>query len=251
MLSTQLHCCDDAADLILNSHLKARSQDGGVGLSARDSRDGRSEADTLPPRDDHTPERLATRQAVREFMDTVASINARESEVKQEARGLSNDAIEVEERDINPIDSRAAPMTTDEIINALLSRREPDSGQDVQARGFMELIELGASVLGNFLRRDVAPENLLARTDLDELVNSITRRNSISEQQMNARGSFEDLLQALSTSSRRDVESEELFARDNFNDLLNSLKAPSRELGFIRDMQARGFFYQPSGVGPA
>ena len=67
------------------------------------SRDSTLEADTLklPPRNDPTPERLTTRQ-VRDFMDTVTSINAHKSEVQQEARGLSNDSIEVEERDNSP-----------------------------------------------------------------------------------------------------------------------------------------------------
>ena len=67
-------------------------------------RDGTSEADNLkpPPRNNPTPERLATRQAVRDFIGTVASINARESEVQQEACGPLNDSIEVEERDNNP-----------------------------------------------------------------------------------------------------------------------------------------------------
>ena len=232
LVCCQLHCCDDPTDLFfLNSHLKARSKDGGVGLSARDPRKDISEVDKLPSRSDSTSERLATRQAAREFMDTVASMNTRRSEIQQEVRGPSDDAFEVEERDNNPVDSRAAPVSPDENFSALLGSREPDSEQDIQARHF-DLFGKAAKLLMDFIRRDVAPENLLARTDFDDPRNLDHRRNSISEQQMNARANFDEFSQtpSLSSSSRRDVGSEELSARNNYHDLAEFLN--SRELGF-------------------
>ena len=124
---------------------------------------------------------------------------------------------------------RGNPVTTEDLVKAILSGRDSDSGQGIQARSFMDLLELGFSALNQVLRRDVTPEMLLARGGVDDLVNSIISRDSSSE----------DDNELINTpASRRDVASDGLGARGEYEDLLKILN--TRELDFKRDLQARG-----------
>jgi hypothetical protein len=183
--------------------LNARSNDGGAGLSARDSRDGVSETHIPQSRDDN-PKRIATREAVHDFTKKIASVKTRGSDVQQEAHASSG---------------------------------------DVRARSFRHKaldIGLGLLVLGGLtgiIRRDVAPDQLLARAE--NFPNTVMNRDSNHEQQMQARDELDNLIRVLS-SSRRDAAPDEHAARGHLVDFVNG--GHSRELGFKRDMQARGLF---------
>jgi hypothetical protein len=104
-------------------------------------------------------------------------------------------------------------------------------GQDMQARSFFsDILDAGVTIVDDFLRRDVTPDQLLARTAVEDFANSIISRNPNHEQQMQARNGLDDLIRVL--SSRRDIapDDSEHAARGNFEDFMKILN--SRELAF-------------------
>jgi hypothetical protein len=192
--------------------LNARSNDGGAGLGARDSRGGVSETYIPQSRDDN-PKRIANRKAVDDFMTKVASTRSRSSDVQQEARASSDSVIGVVQRDepemIVPVNRETAVSSAD-FIPATLGSRNLGSAQDIQARSLFDLFKLGESLIGDILRRDVTPENLLARGGVENLVNSIMSRNPNHEQQMQARDRVDDIIRVL--SSRHEPSQQEARA---------------------------------------
>lgn len=150
----------------------------------------------------------------------------------------SDHALAVVDRDVardvtteSPAIASRDPSESD-IFKAILSNRDLGPGQEIKARS---LFNVGLALMNQVLRRDVTPEEFLARDGVRGLVESVVSRNPISEQQMQAR--FADIIKKTATPSpsRRDVASEELTSRDNGDDL--ALILNSRELGFKRDMQ--------------
>ena len=214
---------------ILNSYV--RSKDGGASLGARGSHDGCTEgksASYMPESRSNIGEQLTTRDAVEDFMTTIANINVREPDVEQEeyARGSSDNAIDVVERNDATTESPSSTLTPEDFLSAMLSSRDLSSRQDIQARGLWDaLFEVGINVLGQILRRDVTPDQILAARDgAEDLVNSI-----IGSRDSNPGEGLTELLHALG-SSRRDVAADELAARNDWEDFVKTLN--TRELGF-------------------
>jgi hypothetical protein len=137
-------------------------------------------------------------------------------------------------------ESLAARVTTKDSVDAMLNGRGLAPGHDIQARGLFSLLDIGLSILGQLLKRDV-PENLLARDGVEGLVNSISSRDSSPGEQMQARDAdgLATLMDAL-MAGQNDAASNTLSARGEFEDFLRALN--SRELRFKRDLQARGLF---------
>ena len=210
--------------------MRARSTDGGAGLRARDSHDGKSEVHKAPSHgpQTHGPSRIATQKAVNDFINKVAKVKSHRPDVQHEARGLSDNPINVVERDneeTTTADTKDA-IKQDDFLSTMLGSRDEE---DIQARSLFDLVDLGVSILGDFLRRDISHEDLRARDGVEDLVTSIISRTPSPERQMQARddsSSFEDLINAL--SSRR--ASDELVARDELSDFIKILN--SRELCF-------------------
>jgi hypothetical protein len=187
------------------------------------------------------PEQLTTRDSVEDFMTALAKLEARGSNLQQDARRSSDNAIGAVERDV-PRDvtseSLAARATTPEdILALLLTSRDlsPGSAPDIEARSwFSSLLEAGINLASQILRREVTHEQLLAaRNGAEDLVDSIINRRDTDSNE------FVKLLSAL--TSRHDDAADELAARgeeDILDGLMNSLNA-RRE--FKRDMHPRGF----------
>jgi hypothetical protein len=220
-----LHGCGDPTDLpILNSNLYAR--------------EGESE-NYMPQSRSDIPEQLTNRNSVDDFMNAMANVNTHGPDVEQEvhARDESDNLIGAVERNVprdvtsEPV---AQPVSTDDLLAAMLSDRDLNTGQEIQTRDLLSY--LFKALQGGFLRRNVNHDQLLAARDgAEDLINSIMARNP--EQQMRARGGFAQALNALA-SSRRDDAPEGLAARGDWEDLVKILN--NRELGSKRDMRPRG-----------
>ena len=211
------HICDDPADPpILNSYLNARSEDGGAGLSARDSHGGCTESTS----ENHTsqphinnPEEFIARDSVDGLITAITDMNARRSDVvkRNVPRGVTPESL-------------AARLSPEDFLHAMLSDR---SGQDIEARGLLsDLFETGMTILNDF-RRDVTPGELAGRGVVDELLSTLsnhaTREPSPSAPNHVARddsSSMDAFMDALLNS--RDSLMGELAGRDAADDLLNS-----------------------------
>ena len=153
------------------------------------------------------------------------------------AEGMSDqpEVFELVERNV-PHDVTGTPElptahdTSEDFPKAILENRDLSPRQDIQARGLSDLFKIGSTLMSQVLRRNVSPEELLARDGMEDLVNSIISRNTIPEQQKQAEDGFARIIKA-ATSSRRDVASDELTARDNWDNLAQILNS--------RDMQPR------------
>jgi hypothetical protein len=266
---------------ILNSYFNARSKFGGVTLSARDSSDSRTEDrvesfESEARRD--IPRQLTTRDAAEDFMNAIANVNARGSDVRQEehARDSSDNSFGLTADQLAQLKS----YSTHDLDNVMLNGRDLGPGQDIQARNFLStLFEVGLNVLNQLRRDETSAQILAARNGADDFVNSL-----LNSRDTNPDDAFAKLLSALD-SSRRDVATDELAARDSAKDFANSILLGSRgsdssdtfadalsalvssrrdvapdglaarsewedfvemlntrELGFKRDMHARGLF---------
>jgi hypothetical protein len=164
-------------------------------------------------------------------------------------------------------------------LDAMLNGRDLGPGQDIQARSFLSsLFEAGLGILNQVLRRDETSDQILAARDgVDDFVNSLinsrdansddtfanllnaldSSRRDVATDELAARDStedfansillgsrgpdsgnaFADALNAL-VSSRRDVAPDGLAARGDWESFVEMLN--TRELGFKRDMHARG-----------
>ncbi|KAI0276965.1 hypothetical protein BGY98DRAFT_982901 [Russula aff. rugulosa BPL654] len=136
-------------------HLNARSNDGGAGLSARDSRDGVSETHIPQSRDDN-PKRIATREAVHDFTKKIASVKTRGSDVQQEAHASSGDvrarSFRHKALDIGLGLLVLAPRSRGNFPNTVMNR-DSNHEQQMQARDELDnLIRVLSSS-----RRDAAP----------------------------------------------------------------------------------------------
>ena len=176
--------------------MKARSN-GGADLNARDSSSDGTSENHIPQSRDDASKRLATRQAVNDFISKLPSVNARGSNVQQEARSPSDNPIDVVERDEDYMTT--VPFNPKDAINSDdINMVELGPGH-FQTRNFLS--DLAHDLLTDFIRRDVNPDLLLARTAVEKFANSIMRRNPDHEQQ--ARDGLDELIRVL--SSRRDI----------------------------------------------
>jgi hypothetical protein len=193
-------------------------------------------------------ERLTTRDAVDDLMTAITNMKTRAPEVEQgaHARDPSDNLFDVVERSV-PNDATSgsvhSPVYTIDDLSSLLSGRGLSSAEDIQARSiFSDAFKVGFSLLSQILRRDVTPELLAARDGPEDLVSSIigSRDSNSPDQQAQTSDKFVKVLNDALASSRRDVASDGLAARGDWEDFVKILN--TRELGFKRDMQARGLF---------
>ena len=164
-----LHICDGPADPpILNSYLKARSEDGGTALSARDSHDGCAESTSEKPTSQPhsgSPGEFIARDFVDDVLAAISNRKTRRSDVVE--RNVP--------RDVKP-ESLAARVTSEEFLDAILSDRDLSSGQDIEARSlFSDLFDVGMTVLNDF-RRDVPSGELAGRDVVDDLLRTLSNR---------------------------------------------------------------------------
>ncbi|KAF8495546.1 hypothetical protein F5888DRAFT_564187 [Russula emetica] len=231
-------------------HLISRSRDRGAALSARDSSEGHT-----PESRSKIPQKLTTRDSLDDLMTTIANRQTREPDAQQEARAS---------------DSNTNAISPEEFLSAMLSNRDLNTGQDMQARSlWADLIDVGINIVSNLhLRREVAPGQLLAaRNGVEDFIHSTPRyfesRSPIQELEDREDPGFNELLSAL--ASRRDVapDRDELAARGSLEDFVKKLntrrnsvddfmnnymsKHAARELSSQQETQARGI---PGAGGP-
>jgi hypothetical protein len=205
-------------------YFNARSKFGGVTLSARDSSDSRTEDrvesfESEARRD--IPRQLTTRDAAEDFMNAIANVNARGSDVRQEehARDSSDNSFGLTADQLAQLKS----YSTHDLDNVMLNGRDLGPGQDIQARNLLStLFEVGLNVLNQLRRDETSAQILAARNGADDFVNSL-----LNSRDTNPDDAFAKLLNALD-SSRRDVATDELAARDSAKDFANSILLGSR-----------------------
>ncbi len=156
-----------------------------------------------------------------------------------------NSLSQIVRRDVTSDEHVGARDAANGFLAALLNSREIDPEQKIQARGLWSvLIE---SVLGSFLRRDVAPDELAARDNMDDLMKLPNTRELNLERKIQSRGFFTNLiafaLNHILTVRLRDVSPDELAGRDNLDDAINAYisnsKPTAREYMPEQEIQAR------------
>jgi len=151
-----------------------------------------------------------------------------------------NSLSQIVRRDVTSDEHVGARDAANGFLAALLNSREFDPEQKIQARSLW-------SVLGSFLRRDVAPDELAARDNMDDLMKLLNTRELNLERKIQSRGFFTNLiafaLNHILTVRLRDVSPDELAGRDNLDDAINAYisnsKPTAREHMPEQEIQAR------------
>ena len=219
---------------MLNSNIFSRSKDGGTALSARDSQDdysGGNSENYMPQSGSDIPKQPITRDSFEDFMTAITNVNARGSDIEQEAHahGSLDKAFGAVKRSVpgdftpEPVSN---PITEDELLSAastMLSDRDFNSGKDIQARSFLSNVM--KAIEGGFLRRDVTHDQLLAARDgredfLDAVLSD--RDFSSSGQEIQARGFWSDAFNIGMTVLPSILPDLLFVRRDGGEDVVNS-----------------------------